>query len=92
MRHIALGVNIGNLSRGPRAREPMKSRCDRINRSFQRDGTDLRVVAFHRHTGNLVLETPSVQPSKAALALSDGWQKLDRGLGCLQPFARQVGA
>jgi putative SOS response-associated peptidase YedK len=44
MKLIALGVNIGNLNRGPPAREPMKARCARINRSLQRDGVDLRVA------------------------------------------------
>ena len=44
MKLIALGVNIGNLNRGPPALEPMKARCARINGSLQRDGVDLRVA------------------------------------------------
>ena len=71
MRYIALGVNIGNLSRGPRAREPMEARCSRINRNLERKGADLRVVAFYRHTGNLVLETTRVEPAETARRLSD---------------------
>jgi hypothetical protein len=70
MKHIALGVNIGNLSRGPRSREPMPARCNRINDCLAQDGVDLRVVAFYRHTGNLVLETATLQPEQAARILS----------------------
>jgi|KBSSwiStaDraftv2_1062776.scaffolds.fasta_scaffold862269_1 hypothetical protein len=71
MKHIALGVNIGNLGRGKRPREPMVSRCDRINRSLAREGVDLRVVGFYRHTGNLVLETVALHPMEAANFLSE---------------------
>lgn len=71
MRHIALGVNIGNLSRGKKAREPMLSRCQRINRSFTEKRIDLRVTGFFRHTGNLVIETGTQQPAQAAAILSE---------------------
>jgi hypothetical protein len=71
MKHIALGVNIGNVSRGKRAREPMLARCQRINRSFAEKGIDLRVTGFFRHTGNLVLETARLQPAEAAAILSE---------------------
>src|SRR5690349_19001811 len=70
MKHIAFGVNIGNLSRGARSREPMLARCHRINESMARDGADLLVTAFYRHTGNLVLETASLQAEQAATILS----------------------
>ena len=68
MKHIALGVNVGNLSREPRPREPMDARCGRINRNLERKSIDLRVVAFYRHTGNLVLETSTLEPAKAAVS------------------------
>jgi len=71
MTYIALGVNIGNLSRGKRPREPMVSRCDRINRSLAQKGVDLRVVGFYRHTGNLVLETAALHTKEAANFLSE---------------------
>lgn len=71
MRHIALGVNIGNLSRGKRPREPMLSRCHRINQDLAGKGVDLRVVGFYRHTGNLVLETVSLCITEAANLLSE---------------------
>ena len=71
MRHIALGVNIGNLSRGRRAREPTLARCQRINRGFAQNGVDLRVFGFFRHTGNLVLETATLEPAQAATILSE---------------------
>jgi hypothetical protein len=35
-----------------------------------REGADLIVTAFYRHTGNLVLETASLQPEQAATILS----------------------
>jgi hypothetical protein len=70
MKLIAFGVNIGNLSRSPRSREPMAARCSRINESISREGADLLVTAFYRHTGNLVLETGSLQPEQAATILS----------------------
>jgi hypothetical protein len=70
MKFISFGVNIGNVSRGPRSREPISARCNRINESIARDGTDLLVTAFCRHTGNLVLETASLQPEEAATILS----------------------
>jgi len=68
MKHIALGVNVGNLNRAKR--EPMLARCRRINRSLAQGGADLRVTGFFRHTGNLVLETSTVQPGEAARILS----------------------
>jgi hypothetical protein len=71
MKHIALGVNISNLSRGKRPREPMVSRCHRINQNLARKGVDLRVVGFYRHTGNLVLETAALHPTAAANLLSE---------------------
>src|SRR2546425_4312167 len=71
MKYIALGVNIGNLSRGKKPREPMVSRCDRINRSLARKSVDLRVIGFYRHTGNLVLETTTLQPTQSAQILSE---------------------
>jgi hypothetical protein len=71
MKHIALGVNIGNLGRGQKTREPMAARCDRINRHLARKGADLRVIASYRHTGNLVLETGTLQASQAAALLSE---------------------
>jgi hypothetical protein len=70
MKLIAFGINIGNLSRGPKSREPMSARCNRINESIAREGADLLVTAFYRHTGNLVLETASLQPEQAATILS----------------------
>lgn len=71
MRHIALGVNIGNLSRGKRARELMLSRCQRINQSLAEKAIDLRLIGFFRHTGNLVIETGTQQPVQAATILSE---------------------
>lgn len=71
MRHIALGVNIGNLSRGKRSRERMLSRCHRINQNLARKGVDLRVVGFYRHTGNLVLETVALCTPEAANLISE---------------------
>jgi len=71
MKHIALGVNIGNLSRGKTQREPMLARCDRINRYLAKEGADLRVIGFYRHTGNLVLKTTTMQPAQAARILSE---------------------
>jgi hypothetical protein len=71
MKHIALGVNIGNISRGKRLREPMVSRCDRINRTLARKNADLRVIGFYRHTGNLVIETATLQHPQAAEVLSE---------------------
>jgi hypothetical protein len=70
MKLIAFGVNIGNLGRGQRSREPMSARCNRINEYFAREGADLLVTAFYRHTGNLVLETASLQSEQAAAILS----------------------
>lgn len=70
MKHIALGVNIGNLGRGPRPREPMPARCSRVNAQLARDGIDLRVVGYYRHTGNLVLDTATLTPEDAAQILS----------------------
>lgn len=49
----------------------MVSRCDRINRSLARKSFDLRVIGFYRHTGNLVLETTTLQPTPAARILSE---------------------
>jgi len=71
MKHIAFGVNIGNLSGSKRPREPMVSRCDRINRSLVRKGVDLHVVGYFRQTGNLVLETAALHPTEAANFLSE---------------------
>ena len=71
MKHIALGVNIGNLSRGKRSREPMLARCGRINDSVEQSRVDLRVIGFYRHTGNLVLQTTTLEPTIAAQILSD---------------------
>lgn len=71
MKHIALGVNIGNLGPAKRLREPMLARCNRINDSFEKSRVDLRVISFYRHTGNLVLETTTLQPIAAAQILSD---------------------
>ncbi len=76
MRHIALGVNIGNLGRQKTRREPMLARCDRINRNLARENADLRVIGFYRHTGNLVLRTTTLQPAQAAEILS----KTDGGI------------
>src|SRR6266403_2866696 len=76
MKHIALGVNIGNLSRGKTQREPMLARCDRINRYLAKENADLRVIGFYRHTGNLVLRTTTLQPAQAAEILS----KTDGGI------------
>jgi hypothetical protein len=45
-------------------------RCNRINESIVRDGEDLLVTGSYRHTGNLVLETASLQPEQAATILS----------------------
>ncbi|ALA59495.1 hypothetical protein NITMOv2_3096 [Nitrospira moscoviensis] len=70
VKHIALGVNIGNLSRGRRAREPMLARCQRINRSLVEKRVDLRVIGFFRHTGNLVLCTATLDAAQAAATLS----------------------
>jgi hypothetical protein len=70
MKYIALGVNIGNLSRGKKLREPMLSRCYRINQTLARMGVDLRVVGFYRHTGNLVLETVVLDITELANLLS----------------------
>jgi len=70
VKHIALGVNIGNLSRGRRAREPMLARCQRINRSLAEKRVDLRVIGFFRHTGNLVLCTATLDAAQAAATLS----------------------
>jgi hypothetical protein len=71
MKHIALGVNIGNLSRQRTRREPMLARCDRINRYLARKNADLRVIGFYRHTGNLVLKTTTLHPAQAAQAISE---------------------
>ncbi len=71
MRHIALGVNIGNLSRGKRPRELMLSRCHRINQNLTQRGVDLRVVGFYRHTGNLLLETVGLDTAEVANLLSE---------------------
>jgi hypothetical protein len=71
MTYIALGVNIGNISREKRVREPMQSRCQRINQSLTEKGIDLRVTGFFRHTGNLVIETGSQQPAQAATILAE---------------------
>ncbi len=71
MKHIALGINIGNLSRGKRPREPMLSRCHRINQNLARKGVDLRVVGFYRHTGNLLLETVALCATEVANLLSE---------------------
>jgi hypothetical protein len=75
MKHIALGVNIGNLSRQKTRRELMSVRCDRINRYLARKNADLLVIGFYRHTGNLVLKTTTLQPAQAAEILSEA----DRG-------------
>ena len=48
----------------------MSARCSRINESIAREGADLLVTAFYRHTGNLVLETASLHPEQAATILS----------------------
>ena len=48
----------------------MPGRCNRINESIAREGADLLVTAFYRQTGNLVLETASLQPEQAATILS----------------------
>ena len=75
MKLIALGVNIGNLNRGPPAREPMKARCARINRSLQRDGVDLR-VATTSPRGKIIGTIISVNGEKRldalGLRLADG--------------------
>jgi hypothetical protein len=71
MKHIALGVNVGNLSRRKTQREPMLARCDRINRYLARENADLRVIGFYRHTGNLVLKTTTLRPAQAAQILSE---------------------
>src|ERR1043166_6561547 len=71
MKHIALGVNIGNLSRGKTRREPMLARCDRTNRYLAKQNADLCVIGFYRHTGNLVLKTTTLQPAQAAQMLSE---------------------
>jgi hypothetical protein len=70
MKHIALGVNVGNLSRRKTRREPMLARCDRINRNLATENADLRVIGFYRHTGNLVLKTTTLEPAQAAQILS----------------------
>jgi hypothetical protein len=75
MKHIALDVNIGNLSRQKTRRELMLPRCERINRYLARKNADLRVIGFYRHTGNLVLKTTTLQPPQAAQILSEA----DRG-------------
>jgi hypothetical protein len=49
----------------------MSVRCDRINRTLVRNNVDLRVITYYGHTGNLVLETATLQPVEAANALSD---------------------
>lgn len=71
MKHIALGINIGNLGRQKTRREPMLVRCDRINRCLARKNADLRVIGFYRHTGNLVLKTMRLEPAQAAQILSE---------------------
>jgi hypothetical protein len=48
MKHIALGVNIGNLGRQKTRRVPMLTRSDRINRNLARENADLRVIGFYR--------------------------------------------
>jgi hypothetical protein len=48
----------------------MSARCSRINEFISLEGADLLVTAFYRHTGNLVLETASLQPEQAATMLS----------------------
>jgi hypothetical protein len=48
----------------------MSARCNRINEPIALEGVDLLVTAFYRHTGNLVLETASLQPEEAATILS----------------------
>ena len=76
MRYIAFGVNVGNLGRGREIRESMSVRCDRINRTLRRNNVDLRIITYYGHTGNLVLETVTLQPVDAGKALSDA----DRGV------------
>ncbi len=49
----------------------MLDRCERINRSLAEKGVDLRVTGFFRHTGNLVLETGSLEAAQAAPILSE---------------------
>jgi hypothetical protein len=71
MRHVALGVNVGNLGRGRKTRESILVRCDRINRTLIRNDVDLRVITYYGHTGNPVLETTTLQPAGAGKALSD---------------------
>jgi len=48
MKHIALGVNIGNLSRGKTQREPMLARCAAIR---SRSEAVSRIV-FYCRTAN----------------------------------------